>query len=45
MHNLLESGFVGPVVPVNPKHEAVAGVLTYPDVGSLPLTPELAGIV
>ncbi len=44
MHNLLQGGFAGPVVPVNPKHEAVAGVLTYPDVASLPLTPDLAVI-
>jgi acetyltransferase len=42
MRNLLAGGFMGPVMPVNPKHEAVAGVLAYPDVASLPLTPELA---
>lgn len=44
MHNLLEGGFAGQVMPVNPKHEAVAGVLTYPDVGGLPMTPDLAVI-
>lgn len=44
MHNLLEGGFAGPVMPVNPKYEAVAGVRTYPDAGSLPLTPDLAVI-
>ena len=44
MHNLLQGGFAGPVMPVNPKYEAVAGVRTYPDVGSLPLTPDLAVI-
>ncbi len=44
MHNLLQSGFAGPVVPVSPKYEAVAGVLTYPDVANLPLTPDLAVI-
>ncbi len=26
MQNLLQGGFAGPVVPVNPKYEAVAGV-------------------
>ncbi|MEO9962126.1 MAG: CoA-binding protein, partial [Nisaea sp.] len=36
MHNLLEGGFDGPIMPVNPKRRAVAGVLTYPDVASLP---------
>jgi len=42
MHNLLAGGFAGPVMPVNPKHRAVAGVLGYPDVASLPLVPDLA---
>ena len=40
--NLLRAGFQGPIMPVNPKHKAIEGVLTYPDVASLPLTPELA---
>ena len=40
--NLLRSGFTGPVMPVNPRHRAVEGVLAYPDVTSLPLTPDLA---
>ena len=31
-------------MPVNPKHRAVGGVLTYPDVKSLPVTPDLAVI-
>ena len=42
MRNLLEGGFSGPIMPVNPKYHAVAGVLTYPDVASLPETPDLA---
>lgn len=42
MHNLLRSDFDGPIMPVNPKYRAVAGVLTYPDVESLPQTPDLA---
>jgi acetyltransferase len=42
--NLLRGGFAGPVMPVNPKHRAVAGVLAYPDVASLPVTPDLAVI-
>lgn len=42
MHNILEGGFEGPVMPVNPKSEAVAGVLAYPDLNSLPKIPDLA---
>jgi len=42
MRNLLRGGFDGPIMPVNPKYPAVAGVLTYPDVASLPITPDLA---
>ena len=42
--NLFRSGFDGPIMPVNPKHDAIEGVLTYPDVESLPLVPDLAVI-
>ncbi|NQV82924.1 MAG: CoA-binding protein, partial [Rhodospirillales bacterium] len=42
MRNLLEGGFSGPIMPVNPKHKSVAGVLAYADVGSLPEAPDLA---
>ena len=44
MRNLLDGGIAGPIMPVNPKYHAVAGVLAYPDVASLPETPELAVI-
>lgn len=44
MRNLLRGGFRGPVMPVNPRHQAVAGVLAYPDAKSLPLVPDLAVI-
>jgi len=44
MENLLSGGFDGPIVPVNPKHKAVAGVVAYPDLKSLPLVPDLAVI-
>ena len=27
LHNLLAGGFTGPILPVNPKRKAVAGVL------------------
>jgi acetyltransferase len=42
--NLFRSGFDGPIMPVNPKHDAIEGVLAYPDVKSLPLVPDLAVI-
>ncbi len=42
--NLRQSGFDGPILPVNPHHASVAGALAYKDVASLPLTPELAVI-
>ena len=40
--NLFKSGFEGPVMPVNPKYRAIEGVLAYPDIDSLPMTPDLA---
>lgn len=44
VRNLLGGGFDGPVMPVSSEHEAVAGVLAYPDVTSLPSAPDLAVI-
>lgn len=44
MRNLLAGGFNGPVLPVTPRYKAVCGVMAYPDVASLPLTPDLAVI-
>ena len=40
--NLFAGGFKGPIMPVNPKNLAVNGVLAYPDVAHLPITPDLA---
>jgi acetyltransferase len=40
--NLMSGGFDGPIMPVNPNHRAIGGVLTWPDVSSLPVVPELA---
>ena len=42
MRNLLEGGFQGPIMPVNPNHQAISGVLAYKSVADLPTTPELA---
>ncbi len=44
MRNLLEGGIDAPVMPVNPRYRSVAGVLTYPDIASLPQAPDLAVI-
>ncbi len=40
--NLIEGGFKGPVMPVNPDHPSISGVLAYKDIASLPVTPDLA---
>lgn len=42
MRNLLDSGFNGPVLPVTPVYRAVCGVLTWQNVASLPMSPDLA---
>jgi len=42
MRNLLAGGFAGPVLPVTPAWKAVQGVLAWPDIASLPFTPDLA---
>ena len=42
LRNLLDGGFAGPIMPVNPKHDVLAGLKVYPTVASLPATPELA---
>ena len=44
MRNLMQGGFSGPIMPVNPQQQAVAGVLAYPDVESLPVVPDLGVI-
>ncbi|MGB5832945.1 MAG: acetate--CoA ligase family protein, partial [Thiohalocapsa sp.] len=42
--NLIEGGFKGPVMPVNPKHSAVAGVPAFSSIAALPEPPDLAVI-
>ncbi len=44
MTNLLQAGFNGPVLPVNPKASAVHGIKAYGDIASLPHAPDLAVI-
>ncbi|MGZ5168904.1 MAG: acetate--CoA ligase family protein, partial [Burkholderiales bacterium] len=42
LRNLVEGGFAGSIMPVNPKHDVLAGIKVYPTVGSLAAVPELA---
>ncbi len=42
MRNLLQSGFGGAIMPVTPKYKSVLGVIAYPDIASLPFTPDIA---
>ncbi|MGB0748497.1 MAG: bifunctional acetate--CoA ligase family protein/GNAT family N-acetyltransferase [Magnetospiraceae bacterium] len=42
MRNLLQGGFSGPIMPVNPKRRSVAGVLAYDSVDNLPIVPDMA---
>ncbi len=42
--NLLESGFAGPVMPVNPHETAIRSTVNYRSVAELPVTPDLAVI-
>jgi len=43
-HNMLAGGFSGSIMLVSRKHSRIGGVRTYPDIGSLPVAPELAVI-
>jgi len=42
---LIGGGFAGTILPVNPKCDEILGLTCYPDLKSLPETPELACIV
>ncbi|WP_299013240.1 bifunctional acetate--CoA ligase family protein/GNAT family N-acetyltransferase [uncultured Photobacterium sp.] len=42
IRNLLSGSFHGPIMPVTPKYDSVAGVLAYPTIDSLPRIPDLA---
>lgn len=44
LRNILERGYEGHLLPVNPKAASVQGVLTHPTVDSLPVAPDLAFI-
>lgn len=42
MKNLLAGDFAGPIMPVNRKYKAIAGVMAYPHISQLPHVPDLA---
>ncbi len=42
LRNMISAGYDGVVYPVNPKREAIHGIQAYPNVASLPKTPDLA---
>lgn len=42
MRNIMTGGFAGPVMPVSPEAEAIAGVLTFPSIRDLPKAPDMA---
>ena len=44
LRNLVEGGFKGHIMPVNPKYGELAGIKVYATVASLPAKPELAVI-
>lgn len=45
LNNLIEAGYKGHLYPVNPRYEEIMGIRTYPNVTSLPETPDLAGVI
>ncbi len=44
MKNMLNGGFHGSILPVNPKYETICGVYAYQSIAELPLVPDLAVI-
>ena len=45
LRHLVESGFTGPVYPVNPTADSVSSVPAFPSIKALPAVPDLAVIV
>ena len=41
LHNMIDGGFTGPIMPVNPKHAELLGMRCYPNVTALPETPDM----
>ena len=43
--NLLRMGYKGKIYPINPRSAEISGVACFPDLDSLPESPELALVV
>ncbi len=39
---MIERGFTGPILPVNPNRDSIQGLAAYPDIASLPEVPDVA---
>ena len=39
---MIERGFAGPILPVNPNRDSIQGLAAYPDIASLPEVPDVA---
>ncbi|MBV6271875.1 bifunctional acetate--CoA ligase family protein/GNAT family N-acetyltransferase [Alcaligenaceae bacterium CGII-47] len=42
MSNLMQGGFQGPIIPVNPKYDHIAGLPAFRNLSALPTVPDLA---
>lgn len=42
LRHLLDKGYQGQILPVNPKYQEIAGLPCYPDIESLPVAADLA---
>ena len=42
LKHLIEKGYTGEILPVNPKYQEIAGLACYPDIASLPVAADLA---
>jgi acyl-CoA synthetase (NDP forming) len=45
VENLIKRGFQGKIFPVNPAFEVILGIKSYPDIMSLPETPDLSVVL
>lgn len=42
MHHLVELGYEGHIVPINPKRDTILGIPCHPSIGDVPEAPDLA---
>lgn len=41
-HHLIEHGYKGRILPINPRHDTILGLRAYPSVSALPEAPDVA---